>query len=510
MMDLTFVCWKWDSGKYPHGRKKRREFTANHVNILYAMLQRNVSIPFRLICVTDDSIGIRPEVEIIPLWGEFRSLGGCFLRLKAFEKAFKLFGPRFISIDLDCVILEDITTLFSRDEDFVIWSPRKMVRWLPQGKKGTYYCGSFWMLKAGARSIVYDSFKPNEYHLGADGRYEGGTDQKHISNTLFPREATWTIHDGVYIFVGDIVKIREKIPQGVPSPKIVFFNGRYMPDDIECRGIDWVKNNYTEKARCILSQVPEDLASQNDKVNVVSFYWGDWPSGQPDGIGLSYIKRLVGGVKQYMPKGQKYEFILFTNDATLRGEDLGVTVKPLAVPINLRWNLKKIFMFSKEAELIGPTICFDLDTIIVSDLSPMVNSLLKLNAIEKNKIIVCEDAYALGKAGGSIVGFLPSPELCRMLWSPILINQERIEKLTRGSERFYYRHKKLQKELIIDFWENLIPGRVLSYKVECRSVEKQPTDVSVIRFHGLPRPHQVEKGWVKNLWDGVTIKEIKQ
>lgn len=512
--DLTFVCWKWDSSKYPHGRKKRRDFTAQHVNVLYAMLTRHVSIPFRLICVTDDPAGIRPEVEIIPLWEEFRDKGGCFVRLVPFKKDFNLFGPRFISIDLDCVILRDITPLFERKEDFVIWTPQKAVRWLPKGQKGPYYCGSFWMLKAGARSIVYDTFKPDDYHLGFDGRYEGGTDQKHISKILYPREATWTIQDGVYTFVGDMVRTKHPARFTV-APKIVFFNGRFMPDDIECRGIDWIKNNYTELTRNGMVAVGENVENAvtptmstgiNDKVNIVAFYWGNWPGDKYDGIGIPYIKKLIQGVKQYMPSKQEYQFILFTNDESIKGEELGIVIRRLDVPLDLKWNLKKIYMFSKQSELDGPTICFDLDTLIVDDLSPLIKKVKELDGTGKNKIIVCEDAYVLGKAGGSIVGFIPSPELERILWVPIMVNQARMEKLTRGSERYYYRHKKLNKELLIDFWEKLIPGRVLSYKTGCRNKPDKPANVSVVRFHGLPRPHQAEKGWVKDLWD---IRELQ-
>lgn len=50
------ICIKWGT-KYPSA----------HVNRLYAGIARNVTPPFRLICFTEDTEGLRPEVETRPL-----------------------------------------------------------------------------------------------------------------------------------------------------------------------------------------------------------------------------------------------------------------------------------------------------------------------------------------------------------------------------------------------------------------------------------------------------------
>lgn len=516
---LTFVCWKWDSSKHPHPRKKRRAFTSAHVNILYAMLYRNVSIPFRLLCVTDDPVDIRPEVTIIPIWKELRDLGGCFLRLVAFKKDFDLFGDKFISIDLDCVILKDITSLFTRDEDFVIWHPRKAVRWLQNGVKGKYYCGSLWMLKAGTRSVVYDTFNPENVFLGFDGRYEGGTDQKHISKILYPNEACWTDDDGIFTFVDDLAR-----PKGnyvAKNPRIVFFNGRFMPDDLECRRFSWVRENYNDSLEKVVQEpektpekvpevqpVPEPRVEilefpkldKSGKINIITFYWDNWPDGAKRELGILYIKHLFEGVRKFMLREQKHEFILFTDDLSIK-EQLpdDISVRLLDVPKNLKWNLKKFFMYGRNSGLDAPTLCLDLDTLVVGDLSSLIRKVNKLVGEAANKIICCEDAYMLGRAGGSVVAFIPSVNLEKLLWTPILTDYKKIEKLTGGSERFYYRYKHKTRALLIDFWEKIIPGYVWSYKRDCRRVDKKPEKLSVIRFHGKPRPHQVTGGWVKEI-----------
>jgi hypothetical protein len=44
------------------------------------------------------------------------------------------------------------------------------------------------------------------------------------------------------------------------------------------------------------------------------------------------------------------------------------------------------------------------------------------------------------------------------------------------------------------FWQDLVPGHVLSYKVHIQKARRIPTNVSVICFHGRPRP------WATALW----------
>jgi len=343
---------------------------------------------------------------------------------------------------------------------------------------------------------VYNSFNPKDQKLGLGSRYEGGTDQKHLSKILYPNEACWTSNDGVYLFVEDIIKRRTAIKAF--NPKIVFFNGRYLPDDRECQKFSWIRDNYidTTGGKKLIVEEPKKKVMGN-KINIITFWWGNWPG--KDGSGISYIEKLIKGVEKYMPIGQEYEFILFTDIENLAID--GATIRHLDVPSDLMWNLKKIFMFSEEAMLEGPTICFDLDTVITGDLSPLISTVKKLVDTEYT-IITCEDAYKHGQSGGAIVGFIPSVDLELALWNPIVIARKKVEAMTKGSERFYYRKLHSKGEVDVIFWEKLIPGNVLSYKKDCVGSVVVPKKVSAIRFHGRPRPHQVVRGWIKEAWDG--------
>ena len=57
MSDLKqIICVKWGT-----------KYGPDYVNRLYGMVARNITGPFRFVCITDRTEGLRPEVETIPL-----------------------------------------------------------------------------------------------------------------------------------------------------------------------------------------------------------------------------------------------------------------------------------------------------------------------------------------------------------------------------------------------------------------------------------------------------------
>jgi hypothetical protein len=115
---LAVVCWKW---KPKIGY--RSTFCAEHVNVLRSMVERHYRKPHQLVCITDDGAGIDPRVRVVPLWQDHARLpsphGGnnpsCYRRLRAFSaEAAELIGPRFVSVDLDCVITGDMRPVWDR------------------------------------------------------------------------------------------------------------------------------------------------------------------------------------------------------------------------------------------------------------------------------------------------------------------------------------------------------------------------------------------------------------
>lgn len=212
---LTVLTWYW---KQPGGRT---EYTAQHVNIWAAMVRRNLQMPHRVACVTDHREGIDPSIDIIepprqfedwriPSWPEKRPQ--CLRRLTMFgPDAGRIFGDRFICMDLDCVITGALDPLFDVPEDFRMFRGTNHTR---------PYNGSMMLISAGARPQVYE-------RLTIDGAIEAGhqfvgSDQAWISRVLGPGEPTWGHEHGVFTY-------RTSTRRRWKECRIMFFPGHVKP-----------------------------------------------------------------------------------------------------------------------------------------------------------------------------------------------------------------------------------------------------------------------------------------
>jgi len=228
---LSAVLWKWKSPGY------RTEFTAEHVNTMAAMLRRNYSAPLRVLCVTNDAEGIDGDVEIVADREDFKDVpnpsgrGGlpsCFRRLRMFEPdATKIFGELFVSIDLDAVVVRDLTPLWERDEDFVGWRDPMYPHQLN---------GSMMLLRGGSKPEVWWDFDPASSPQKAAKVGYRGSDQGYISWRL-PKSPQWRRSDGVCSY-----RMHANGPNVPDGARIVFFHGEIKPWALN--GVGWICEHY--------------------------------------------------------------------------------------------------------------------------------------------------------------------------------------------------------------------------------------------------------------------------
>lgn len=216
---LTVACFRWHTPGY------RSQYAPETVLVLRDSIQRNYPDPHRFVCVTDDPAGL-DDVETLPIWtdhSEFKHPNNpdvhpaCYRRLKVFAPEMrKMFGDRFVCLDLDCVIVGDLRPLWNRKEDFV-------------GLAGTqppnYYNGSMFLMTAGSRARVWDEFNGNPKHCIWTAKRAGhyGSDQAWMSHALGASEATWTTADGVYSYRLHIKPHGGVLPQ---DARLVTFQGK--------------------------------------------------------------------------------------------------------------------------------------------------------------------------------------------------------------------------------------------------------------------------------------------
>lgn len=224
--ELTVCTWLW---RQPGCRTR---YTAEHVNIWARMVRRHLSLPHRLVCLTDSARGIR-ECETRPVptdftsvktsrWSPKRGYPQCYRRLALFRPDIgELLGPRFVSMDLDCIVFGALDPLFSRAEDLVLFrgtGPRRP------------YNGSMVLMDAGARPHVYEDFTPRAAEEAS--RRHLGSDQGWLAYKLGPGEAKFTDREGCLHHTPSIRRAL-RCPSCIErKARILFFPGRVKPWDL--------------------------------------------------------------------------------------------------------------------------------------------------------------------------------------------------------------------------------------------------------------------------------------
>jgi len=224
----NIVCFKWARIKTGYQLPNCCDYTAKHVNVLHNMARRHGTFD-RFICVTDDPVGIDDGIDIVHLWDDYRPLGGCYNRLRMYAE--HSIGPKFLMIDLDCVITGSIQHLLDRPESLVL------NRYTAPGNPKQRYNGALQLVQAGAHADVWDRFSPAVLpglmqHRGTSRGYVG-SDQAWLSHYLGDEFATFGPEHGIRD-----IKHSEKLPEGT---SIVFFHGARDPSMSDLR---WVHRHW--------------------------------------------------------------------------------------------------------------------------------------------------------------------------------------------------------------------------------------------------------------------------
>lgn len=256
-MSLAVVTFLWRKPGY------HTEFRAEHVNVLRAMVARHYRGPHKFYVVTDgetleseggaDAFCDDVHIRVGPWhYGDVANPSlprgpSCYRRLIVWRwdagRSFR--ADRIVTLDLDTVIVDDLTPLWDRPEDVVLWRDPLF--------HNVLYNGSMVLLRAGARPDVYDDFDPVESPRVTKAAKLLGSDQGWISYKLGPGMPTWGREDGVYSFrLMDDPRLRDRAYVDLPTKtdlpdnaRIVFFHGRSNPWDQEVQDrYPWVREHW--------------------------------------------------------------------------------------------------------------------------------------------------------------------------------------------------------------------------------------------------------------------------
>jgi hypothetical protein len=234
---VNIVCLKWGN-KYP----------AEYVNRLYRMVSQNISIPYRFICLTEDSEGIIESVETKPIALD-PDLHGWWYKLQLFQRELHDLTGSTLFLDLDVVIFE--VNKFCIIQDL---------------QASNLFNSSVFRLDVGSYPEVWEDFQKDKQAIVK--RLYGDQDwvSEKISNpVLWPKD--WVVsfkkqcnsrsknsfgHIGKFLRSIGLLKPKgvASIPEGA---KIIYFHGKPDPDDVADSSYDmwkhapWIKDAWAIK-----------------------------------------------------------------------------------------------------------------------------------------------------------------------------------------------------------------------------------------------------------------------
>ena len=189
-MTTKIITWLWSQ---PNARFA---YTVSHVNAWASAMRANCTRDVSFACVTDHPDGLLDWIEAIPLpqdfidcktdqWKESAGLPQCYRRLAMFAPDAKdwIGADRWISMDLDCIVVGNIDHLIDRTEDFLIF----------RGTSSSRPCnGGFVVMNNGARPQLYNDFSIENARI-ASSKFVG-SDQAWIAYCLSGYADDW--HSG--------------------------------------------------------------------------------------------------------------------------------------------------------------------------------------------------------------------------------------------------------------------------------------------------------------------------
>lgn len=172
----NIVCIKWGN-----------LYGSIYVNNLFSMVKRNITPPFRFVCLTDNTNGIHKKIETRPLTD--KTLKGWWTKISLFkDPLYDIKGDVFF-IDLDMVIVDNIDCFFSH-------APKKLVmKWDYPHHGGMSSC--VMRFPVGEYSHIYNNLDLKKIDHAVDNRksnfkkHKFWGDQMWISHQMENREVAF-------------------------------------------------------------------------------------------------------------------------------------------------------------------------------------------------------------------------------------------------------------------------------------------------------------------------------
>lgn len=150
------------------------------------------------------------------------------------------------------------------------------------------------------------------------------------------------------------------------------------------------------------------------------------------------------------------------------------------IPLIHNWPgwFAKMELFRPDIE--GDFLYFDLDTVILGDMSDICRV---------DRLTVLSDFYRMNDPMRIGTGMMFVPEECReSIWNRWSVCPESHRNDFKGGDQDFIRQFWWSAQR----WQKVLPGQVVSYKVDVQPTGIIPSDARVMCFHGRPKPRDID------------------
>lgn len=236
MTDTNYIiCMKWGT-----------KYGAEYVNRLYNMVERNMTLPFSFVCLTDDTTGIRNEVQCYPI-PELNIPSNIpergWKKLTTFKPDLYNLKGTALFLDIDIVIVDNIDCFFTHQaeyDDSVLIIRDWKKPWRKVGNSSVYR----FKVGYGTYPNLLQYFEQNFEKIRSQVRHE----QAFLSNYLRQYhhleywDAAWCV-SYKYHCLHNIPLAYFKPPIKPKDAKIIIFHGEINPPDaIKGGGGKWYRH----------------------------------------------------------------------------------------------------------------------------------------------------------------------------------------------------------------------------------------------------------------------------
>jgi hypothetical protein len=234
-------------------------YPAEYVNVLYNAVKKHLPGPFRFVCLTDDSDGFEQGIESFPIpeigLEQHHWYNGAWPKLGLFSADLYGLSGRALFIDLDMIILQDLTPFFEVEGDLVAIDE---AAWRSKTAAPSTM-SSIFAFTLGSLGYVVDRIRANRDALVAKYGLEQAYLHGEVADVRHWPE-NWVISYKIHLRQPVLID-RFKSPKIPPrTAKVLAFHGRPRPIDLirptgqnydraphyGVKAVDWMQDYWRE------------------------------------------------------------------------------------------------------------------------------------------------------------------------------------------------------------------------------------------------------------------------